>query len=108
MANINVFESHNVGSELFIDSENFLQDLNDENAMAVQGGQGDGFPQYLNYGQKFLEYGLNGFAINNIVSIVKTYTGAVGMGAAPNGNGGAPAPNGNGGAPAPGGNGGAE
>ncbi|AFY48150.1 hypothetical protein Nos7524_2307 [Nostoc sp. PCC 7524] len=103
MTNINVFESHNAGSELFIDSENFLQDLNDTDAMAVQGGEGAGFMQYLGYGQKFLEYGLNGFAINNIVSIVKTYTAVGGVQA--NGNGAAPGANGNGTAPGTNGNG---
>ncbi|BBD59144.1 hypothetical protein NIES2109_19250 [Nostoc sp. HK-01] len=62
---------NSVGSELFIDSENFLQDLADTDAMNLQGGYGPGI-------EKLLEFGINVYALNNIVSIAKTFSGAAG------------------------------
>jgi hypothetical protein len=67
------------GSELFVDSESFLQDLSDTDAMVLEGGQGPDI-------NKLLEFGINVYALNNIVSIVKTFTGAANGGA---GGGGA-------------------
>lgn len=61
------------GSELFVDSESFLQDLADTDAMNLQGGYGPGI-------DKLLEFGVNVYALNNIVSIAKTFTGAGGGG----------------------------
>lgn len=82
------------GSELFVDSESFLQDLADTDAMNLQGGYGPGI-------DKLLEFGVNVYALNNIVSIAKTFSGAGGGfpgGGGTNGGGtnGGPAP-----APAP-------
>ncbi|WP_235526543.1 hypothetical protein [Nostoc piscinale] len=72
-------ELNPVGSKLFTDAESFLQDLGDTEAMAVQGGEGAFFLPYIAFGQKFLEYGVNGFAINNIASIAKSFSaGGVG------------------------------
>ncbi|WP_199337879.1 hypothetical protein [Nostoc sp. FACHB-280] len=68
------------GSELFIDSESFLQDLADTDSMNLQGGYGPGI-------EKLLEFGINVYALNNIVSIAKTFSAAVGGGGL--GNGGA-------------------
>ncbi|OCQ90022.1 hypothetical protein BCD64_18985 [Nostoc sp. MBR 210] len=83
MVKINVSAINPVGSELFTDSENFLEDLTDTEAMAVQGGEGALFLPYIAYGQKFLEYSVNGFAIANIASIAKSFSaGAGGAGAA--------------------------
>jgi hypothetical protein len=92
MVNINISELHTAGSELFNDSENFLQDLTDAEAMALQGGEGAAFLPYLALGQKFLEYGVNGFAIANIASIAKSFSAAGiggfgGAGVAPGGAG---------------------
>jgi hypothetical protein len=62
---------NNAGSELFVDSESFLQDLADTDAMNLQGGYGPGI-------DKLLEFGINVYALNNIVSIAKTFSGAAG------------------------------
>ncbi|MCC5639658.1 hypothetical protein LC593_28300 [Nostoc sp. CHAB 5844] len=59
------------GSELFVDSESFVQDLADTDAMNLQGGYGPGI-------DKLLEFGVNVYALNNIVSIAKTFSGAGG------------------------------
>ncbi|MBD2298703.1 hypothetical protein [Nostoc sp. FACHB-190] len=86
MEKMNKSEANPVGAKLFTDAESFLEDLGDTAAMAVQGGEGAFFLPYIAYGQKFLEYGVNGFAINNIASIAKSFSGA-GVGAAGVGNG---------------------
>ncbi|OCQ90021.1 hypothetical protein BCD64_18980 [Nostoc sp. MBR 210] len=88
MVKMNVSAINPVGSELFTDSENFLEDLTDTEAMAVQGGEGALFLPYIAYGQKFLEYSVNGFAIANIASIAKSFSAAAG-GAGAGGAGGA-------------------
>ncbi|MBU7586522.1 MAG: hypothetical protein KAF91_27280 [Nostoc sp. TH1S01] len=88
MVNINASKINPAGSELFTDAENFLEDLTDTEAMAVQGGEGDLFLPYIAFGQKFLEYGVNGFAIANIASIAKSFS-AAGAGAGAGGAGGA-------------------
>jgi len=77
------------GSELFVDSESFLQDLADTDAMNLQGGYGPGI-------DKLLEFGVNVYALNNIVSIAKTFSGAGGTNGGGVGAPGAPPP-----APAP-------
>jgi hypothetical protein len=105
MVNINISQLHATGSELFNDSESFLQDLTDAEAMALQGGEGATFLPYTALGLKFLEFGVNGFAIANIASIAKSFSaagiGGGGFGGAANGG---TAPGGaNGGGAAPGG-----
>jgi hypothetical protein len=69
MANIKVSELSSAGSELFMDSESFLQDLADTDVMSVHGGEGNGF-------QKYLEYGVVGLGINNIASLAKSFSPA--------------------------------
>ncbi|ALF52686.1 hypothetical protein ACX27_07210 [Nostoc piscinale CENA21] len=88
MVKMNVSAINPVGSELFTDSENFLEDLTDTEAMAVQGGEGALFLPYIAFGQKFLEYSVNGFAIANIASIAKSFS-AAGIGGAGGDAGGA-------------------
>ncbi|MGE5658249.1 MAG: hypothetical protein ACM37W_16725 [Actinomycetota bacterium] len=82
MANIKVSELHPAGSELFMDSESFLNDLTDMDTLSVQGGQGANFVPYIGFGSKLLEYGVVGYAINNLVSLAQTFstTGGVGGG----------------------------
>ncbi|MBD2595388.1 hypothetical protein H6G74_13765 [Nostoc spongiaeforme FACHB-130] len=89
MVKMNVSAINPVGSELFTDSENFLEDLTDTEAMAVQGGEGALFLPYIAYGQKFLEYSVNGFAIANIASIAKSFSAAAGGAGAGGAGGGA-------------------
>ncbi|MBD2298702.1 hypothetical protein H6G80_10310 [Nostoc sp. FACHB-87] len=91
MVKMNVSAINPTGSELFTDSENFLEDLTDTDAMAVQGGEGALFLPYIAYGQKFLEYSVNGFAIANIASVAKSFSaaGLGGAGGGAGGNGGA-------------------
>lgn len=90
MVNINGSGMNPAGSELFTDSETFLEDLTDTEAMTVQGGEGAFFVPYLAYGQKFLEYGVNGFAIANIASIAKSFSaaGILGLGGGAGGGAG--------------------
>ncbi|MGE5658248.1 MAG: hypothetical protein ACM37W_16720 [Actinomycetota bacterium] len=80
MANIKVSELRPAGSELFMDSESFLNDLTDMDTLSVQGGEGANFAPYLAFGLKALKYGVVGFAINNLVSLAQTFSANGGIG----------------------------
>ncbi|BAZ30578.1 hypothetical protein NIES4074_30390 [Cylindrospermum sp. NIES-4074] len=69
MSNIQLSELNPAGSELFMDSESFLQDLTDTDAMVVQGGQGGDI-------NKLLEFGVGAYAINGVISLAKSFSGA--------------------------------
>ncbi|MBE9006593.1 hypothetical protein IQ259_16355 [Fortiea sp. LEGE XX443] len=69
MANTQKSALNPAGSELFMDAESFLQDLADTDAMNLQGGAGPDI-------NKLLEFGVNVYALNNIVSIAKTFSAA--------------------------------
>ncbi|MFW9263610.1 hypothetical protein A4S05_28080 [Nostoc sp. KVJ20] len=71
MANITLSELQ-VGSVLFQDSESFLTDLNDMNA--VYGGEGYGFDPFLEYGAKGFEFSILGLGVNNVVSLAKSFS----------------------------------
>ncbi|MFW9263609.1 hypothetical protein A4S05_28075 [Nostoc sp. KVJ20] len=73
MANITLSELQ-VGSALFQDSESFLTDLNDMNA--VYGGEGYGFDELLDYGAKGFEFSILGLGVNNVVSLAKSLSEA--------------------------------
>ncbi|MFW9263607.1 hypothetical protein [Nostoc sp. CALU 546] len=73
MANITLSELQ-VGSALFQDSESFLTDLNDVNA--VYGGEGYGYDPFLEYGAKGFEFSILGLGINNVVSLAKSLSDA--------------------------------
>ncbi|MFW9259748.1 hypothetical protein [Nostoc sp. CALU 546] len=73
MANITLSELQ-VGSVLFQDSESFLTDLNDMNA--VYGGEGYGFDPFLEYGAKGFEFSILGLGVNNVVSLAKSLSDA--------------------------------
>ncbi|QMS90173.1 hypothetical protein HUN01_22240 [Nostoc edaphicum CCNP1411] len=73
MANITLSELQ-VGSALFQDSESFLTDLNDVNA--VYGGDGYGFDPFLDYGAKGFEFSILGLGVNNVVSLAKSFSDA--------------------------------
>jgi len=88
MANIKVSELRPAGSELFQDSESFLNDLTDMDTASVQGGEGTDLAPYLMYGEKFLEYGVVGYGISNIASLAKSFSVGADNGNGGNGNGG--------------------
>jgi hypothetical protein len=61
-------------SELqYSDSESFLSDLNDQDLMVVYGGDYYALSQMLNFGIKFLEFGLIVFAIYSIVELLQLF-----------------------------------
>jgi len=75
MASITLSQLNVTGSELFQDSESYLDDLNDANAVAVHGGYyGGGFGEYGDFGVKYLEYLVNGYAITSIKHIAKSFS----------------------------------
>jgi hypothetical protein len=81
MSNIQLSELNPAGSELFMDSESFLQDLTDTDAMVVQGGQGGDI-------NKLLEFGIGAYAINGVISVAKSFSRAPGGGGGGGGGGG--------------------
>ncbi|GAB1540085.1 hypothetical protein NUACC21_27540 [Scytonema sp. NUACC21] len=70
MAKITISDLRPADSE---DSESFLHEITDIESTIVQGGVDYGLSQFLNFGVKTLEYALIGFAIYNIVSLVKLF-----------------------------------
>ena len=75
MASITLSQLNVTGSELFQDSESYLDDLNDANAVAVHGGYyGGGFGEYGDFGVKYLEYLVDGYAITSIKHIAKSFS----------------------------------
>ncbi|MHC0064733.1 hypothetical protein ACWATR_17835 [Nostoc sp. UIC 10890] len=76
MAQITLSELYLTGSELFQDSESFLTELNEMNSIAVHGGQGEGYDDFLTYGEKGFEFSILGLGINNVVSLAKSFSDA--------------------------------
>lgn len=74
MANIKVSELHAAGSELFQDSESFLNDLNDMDTTSVHGGEGANYVPYLQFGSKLLEYSVVGLGISTIASLAGSFS----------------------------------
>jgi hypothetical protein len=75
MASITLSQLNVTGSELFQDSESYLNDLNDASSVAVHGGYyGGGFGEYGDFGVKYLEYLVNGYAITSIKQIAKSFS----------------------------------
>ncbi|MDB9457441.1 hypothetical protein [Dolichospermum circinale] len=78
MASITLSQLNVTGSELFQDSESYLDDLNDASSVAVHGGYSDshhsGFGAYGDFGVKYLEYLVGGYAIASIKSIAKSFS----------------------------------
>ncbi|BAT53214.1 hypothetical protein NOS3756_21730 [Nostoc sp. NIES-3756] len=76
MASINLTELQTTGSELFQDSESFLQELNNMDN-SVYGG-GDGYSSATNfvlaYGIKGFEFGAITFGIDAIGHLVKSFS----------------------------------
>ncbi|ARV58931.1 hypothetical protein BZZ01_10050 [Nostocales cyanobacterium HT-58-2] len=74
MANLKVSELRPTGSELFIDSESYLNDLSDMDATFVHGGFGHGFEAFATINFKVLEAGVLGLGITNVVSLAKSFS----------------------------------
>ncbi|AFY32118.1 hypothetical protein [Calothrix sp. PCC 7507] len=80
MATIALSELHTTGSELFQDSESFLNDLNNTDSISVYGGNSDvsdtadGVTPILEYGIKGQEFGLLAFGANLTAHIVKSFS----------------------------------
>ncbi len=72
MANPEISQINSAGSELFLDSESFLQDLTANDSMVIQGGQGGKI-------NKLLEFGLNAYAVNGVISIAKSFSAQNGV-----------------------------
>ncbi|TAE59462.1 MAG: hypothetical protein EAZ87_09590 [Nostocales cyanobacterium] len=74
MANIKLHELSVAGSELFQDSESFLNEMNDSDGILVQGGSGSYLTELLDYSIKGKEFALLGFAIDSAVSLAKSFS----------------------------------
>ncbi|MCE2718430.1 MAG: hypothetical protein ACK6A9_17980 [Dolichospermum sp.] len=79
MASITLSQLNVTGSELFQDSESYLDDLNDASSVAVHGGghsdsSHSGLGAYGDFGVKYLEYLVGGYAIASIKSIAQSFS----------------------------------
>ena len=74
MASIKLSQLQTNGSELFQDSESFLNEMNDVDTISVQGGSGSGIHDLVAYSIKGKEFVLLGFAIDNVVSLAKSFS----------------------------------
>ena len=75
MASITLSQLNVTGSELFEDSESYLNDMSDAGSISVHGGGSDsGFGDYGDFGVKYLEYLIGGYAIANIKLIAKSFS----------------------------------
>jgi hypothetical protein len=77
MASINLSELHIVGSELFQDSESFINELNNvESIVGGSDGFSSNFDDVADFGIKGWEFGLLTYGIDAIGHIVKSFTSA--------------------------------
>ncbi|MBN3906443.1 MAG: hypothetical protein HWQ35_07755 [Nostoc sp. NMS1] len=80
MASIALSELNTIGSELFQDSESFLNDLNNVDSITVYGGSYEissvshGIEPLLAYGIKGQEFALLGFGASLTAHIVKSFS----------------------------------
>lgn len=72
MANINLSELHVAGSELFQDSESFLNELNDVDA--ISGGYDNSGFSNLSTLEKLAEAFVYTYGVGHIAYIVKSYS----------------------------------
>ncbi|MBW4645352.1 MAG: hypothetical protein KME23_20570 [Goleter apudmare HA4340-LM2] len=76
MASINL-NKLNAGSELFQDSESFLNEMNNVETVSVHGGNygySDATDDVLDYGLKGFEFGAISFGIDAIGHLVKSFS----------------------------------
>ncbi len=78
MAFIAVKELQNAGAELFQDSESFLNELNNVDTIAVNGGNGGSYSSatngVLDFGLKGFEFGAITFGVDAIGHLVKSFS----------------------------------
>ena len=76
MATITLSQLNVTGSELFQDSDSYLNELNDAASVSVHGGGSDfsGFGAYGDFGVKYLEFLVDGYAIASIKHIAKSFS----------------------------------
>jgi len=85
MASITLSELKIAGSELFQDSESFLNDLSEVDSISVNGGgysggygfshgHGGGYGNYGEFGAKYLEYLVDVVGIDKIAYIAKSFS----------------------------------
>lgn len=75
MASIKLSQLKADGSELFQDSESFLNDMNDVDTIAVQGGGSyNGFSELVTFAIKGQEFVLLGYSIKSAVELAKSYS----------------------------------
>jgi hypothetical protein len=82
MASIALSQLNTTGSELFQDSESFLNDLNNVDSITIYGGGNegevsnvaDGIEPLLRYGIKGQEFALLGFGASLTAHIVKSFS----------------------------------
>ena len=74
MASIKLAQLQANGSELFQDSESFLNEMNDVDTISIQGGSGSGIHDLVYYSIKGQEFALLGFAIDSAVSLAKSFS----------------------------------
>ena len=74
MASIKLAQLQANGSELFQDSESFLNEMNDVDTISVQGSSGSGIHDLVYYSIKGQEFALLGFAIDSAVSLAKSFS----------------------------------
>ncbi|MBG1239914.1 hypothetical protein [Nostoc sp. NZL] len=80
MASIALSQLNTTGSELFQDSESFLNDLNNVDSITIYGGDSEvsdvseGIEPLLGYGIKGQEFGLLAFGASLTAHILKSYS----------------------------------
>ncbi len=73
MTKSSIADLHSISSKRFHDAEHIFQELSDMESMFIHGGNNNVSDENINFGIKALEYALVGFAIYNIVSLVKLF-----------------------------------
>ncbi|MBD2301714.1 MULTISPECIES: hypothetical protein [Nostocales] len=73
MANITLAELNAAGSQLFQDSESFLNDLSDVDAIATQGADGSYVSDFYGF-NKLIEGFVDVYAIQHIFGIAKSFS----------------------------------
>jgi len=73
MANITLSELNAVGSQLFQDSESFLNDLSDVDAIAANGAGGSYVSDFYGF-NKLIESFVDVYAIQHIFGIAKSFS----------------------------------
>ncbi|OCQ92784.1 hypothetical protein BCD64_08555 [Nostoc sp. MBR 210] len=73
MANITLSELNAAGSQLFQDSESFLNDLSDVDAIATQGANGSYISDFYGF-NKLIEGFVDVYALQHIYGVAKSFS----------------------------------